>query len=683
MANKSVGLLTIAFGADLRGFDRAMKQAQRKISKFGKNMQRVGRDLSIGVTAPIIGAGVAAIKFASDTEESINKVDVAFGNASGQVKEFANTTLTAFGIAKQDALEMTALFGDMGTSLGFTQEDAAGMSQQLVGLAGDLSSFKNIDVATSQKALQGIFTGQTRSLQDLGINITKNALENSKYFISLNKNFSALTLQEKIMVRYNAVLEQTQNATGDFVRTQESFANQSRILQGQFKELAAEFGEIMLPTITALIIKIREAVSWFSGFSTETKKTIITVAGVLAVLGPMLIVVGKLTTGFVAIVPAIMAVGKAMLFLAANPVGIVITAVGALIGGFVWLIKSSSDTAMKVRNFFITMANGIIISINKAIDAINFLNPFEQVKHFKLFKLEAKKELEEVGKEAQKASDKVGEIAKNLPAASFDPTQVDMGEDSGGGATEDPLDAKKKEFQEQVTLYKNMLQESINADKENYLKGIIQKEDYLSRVKDAEENHLLLMKDLYAAYGEHILDIDRQILDGKIANMEEETTTTMNLKDALISAGESVANQMAQGAENMGAFAELAKGAIKDVIGGLIAQGVAAAVTSAMTSTAATGQVWLIPIVAKIASGLAKTAFNSLLPSFAEGGIVSKPMIAQVGDAPSGPEVIAPLDKLKSMMGDTKQEVEVVGRIAGDDIWLSNKKTGFNRFRSV
>ena len=175
MANKSVGLLTIAFGADLRGFDRAMKQAQRKISKFGKNMQRVGRDLSIGVTAPIIGAGVAAIKFASDTEESINKVDVAFGNASGQVKEFANTTLTAFGIAKQDALEMTALFGDMGTSLGFTQEDAAGMSQQLVGLAGDLSSFKNIDVATSQKALQGIFTGQTRSLQDLGINITKNA----------------------------------------------------------------------------------------------------------------------------------------------------------------------------------------------------------------------------------------------------------------------------------------------------------------------------------------------------------------------------------------------------------------------------------------------------------------------------------------------------------------------------
>ena len=58
-------------------------------------------------------------------------------------------------------------------------------------------------------------------------------------------------------------------------------------------------------------------------------------------------------------------------------------------------------------------------------------------------------------------------------------------------------------------------------------------------------------------------------------------------------------------------------------------------------------------------------------------------MLAQVGDAPSGPEVIAPLDKLKSMLGSNQQQIEVVGRIAGDDIWLSNRKTGFNRFRSV
>ena len=55
MANKSVGLLTIAFGADLRGFDKAMKKAQRSIKKFGTSMQRTGQTLTRSITIPVIG----------------------------------------------------------------------------------------------------------------------------------------------------------------------------------------------------------------------------------------------------------------------------------------------------------------------------------------------------------------------------------------------------------------------------------------------------------------------------------------------------------------------------------------------------------------------------------------------------------------------------------------------------
>ena len=659
MANKSVGLLTIAFGADLRGFDKALKKGLRSTQKFANNMKRTGQTITKSVTLPLIAfAGVSVkafdeqIKAETKLRTALGGSETAFQNLKKQAQELQKTTL--FG--DEATIEAAAFLGQLGL-----QEDAI---SQLLPLIQDFATAQNMQLGDAAKLVAKSVGSSTNALSRYGITIEGQVGTTDRLESATNALTTAFGGTAKAVAGEGlGAWVQLKNALGD---------------------VSEEFGKIILENLEPLKARLSEVAERLKNLSSEQKENILKWMKWIAIIGPAIVILGTVLSTLVSVVSGIRNLGLALMWLNANPIGAIITAIGAFITALVWLLTSSSDTARKVRNFFIIMANGIILSINKAIDAINFLNPFEQVKHFKLFKLEAKKELEEVGKEAQKASDKVGEIGKNLPTGGpTAPAQVDMGGGSEGGAKADPLDAKKKEFQEQVTLYKNMLQESINADKENYLNGLTNKEEYLSRVKDAEENHLLMMKDLYSAYGENILDIDRQILDGKIANMEEETTTTMNLKDALISAGESVANQMAQGAENMGAFAELAKGAIKDVIGGLIAQGVAAAVTSAMTSTAATGQVWLIPIVAKIASGLAKTAFNSLLPSFAEGGIVSKPMIAQVGDAPSGPEVIAPLDKLKSMMGDTKQEVEVVGRIAGDDIWLSNKKTGFNRFRSV
>lgn len=662
MANKSVGLLTIAFGADLRGFDKALKKGLRSTQKFANNMKRTGQTITKSVTLPLIAfAGVSVkafdeqIKAETKLRTALGGSETAFQNLKKQAQELQKVTL--FG--DEATIEAAAFLGQLGL-----QEDAI---SQLLPLIQDFATAQNMQLGDAAKLVAKSVGSSTNALSRYGITIEGQVGTTDRLESATNALTTAFGGTAKAVAGEGlGAWVQLKNALGD---------------------VSEEFGKIILENLEPLKARLSEVAERLKNLSAEQKENILKWMKWIAIIGPAIVILGTVLSTLVSVVSGIRNLGLALMWLNANPIGAIITAIGAFITALVWLLTSSSDTARKVRNFFIIMANGIIISINKAIDAINFLNPFEQVKHFKLFKLEAKKELEEVGKEAEKASKKVGDIGKNLPTVTTGGGNEgglgNVGGSGGGGAKADPLEEKKKEFQEQVTLYKNMLQESINADKENYLNGLTNKEEYLSRVKDAEENHLLLMKDLYAAYGEHILDIDRQILDGKIANMEEETTTTMNLKDALISAGESVANQMAQGAENMGAFAELAKGAIKDVIGGLIAQGVAAAVTSAMTSTAATGQVWLIPIVAKIASGLAKTAFNSLLPSFAEGGIVSKPMIAQVGDAPSGPEVIAPLDKLKSMMGDTKQEVEVVGRIAGDDIWLSNKKTGFNRFRSV
>ena len=132
-------------------------------------------------------------------------------------------------------------------------------------------------------------------------------------------------------------------------------------------------------------------------------------------------------------------------------------------------------------------------------------------------------------------------------------------------------------------------------------------------------------------------------------------------------------------------YAKVVKNSIRETIGALISQGIAAAVSNALKSTAINP--FLIPVVAGLAAGLARTAFNSLIPAFAEGGLVTGPTLGLVGEGvgtnASNPEVIAPLDRLKSMINGGNQQIEVYGRISGNDIFISNQRGGINRLRSV
>ena len=130
---------------------KTSKEMAESFNKIGEKSIRMGKKLAM----VSVGAGTAfgaMVNYASDTEEATNKVDVAFGKSSKEVKKFARNALTNFGIAKGSAMDMAALFGDMGTSMGLSQKEAAKMSTSLVGLAGDLASFKNIGIDQATQA---------------------------------------------------------------------------------------------------------------------------------------------------------------------------------------------------------------------------------------------------------------------------------------------------------------------------------------------------------------------------------------------------------------------------------------------------------------------------------------------------------------------------------------------------
>ncbi len=313
-----------------------------KLDKIGNKLTEIGKKLFVKTTLPIVLLGRSFVNAASDYQESLNKVDVAFGKTSESVKKFANSAGKSFGIDRGRALDMAAMFGDMATGMGISQEKAGGLATSLVGLAGDMASFKNIRVDEAQTALAAIFTGETESLKRLGIVMTQANLQQFALTHGIHKKIEKMKQAELVLLRYNYVVAMSKNSVGDFARTFDGFANQQRALASRWRDLSIQLGTILLPYALKFVLFLSKMIDKFQALSPATQKTILVIAGLVAILSPLLIIFGMMATGLGAvmaalaiIIPAAVAFGSALamigVIIAANPLGLFLAASAAII----------------------------------------------------------------------------------------------------------------------------------------------------------------------------------------------------------------------------------------------------------------------------------------------------------------------------------------------------------------
>lgn len=328
--------LKVLLSGDSKELDAALSRADKKLKDFGESAKRIGQTLSLSLTAPLAIAGGAAINLAKDFNESLNKVDVAFKASSYQVQAFAKTTLKSFGIAEGTALDMAALFGDMATSMGLSTKEAAGLSTQLVGLAGDLASFKNMNIEEVTTALNGIFTGETESLKRLGVVMTETNLKAFALANGFKKKYEEMSQGEKVMLRYQYVMNSTANAHGDFERTGGGVANQMRMLNEALKEVGNQFGQVMLPFVNKVVKALNGLISDLGNTSEATKTFIVILGGLAAAAGPVLYAIGAISGNIISgFTTAASAVKGLYAVIAANPFTAVIALVGTLSAAFI------------------------------------------------------------------------------------------------------------------------------------------------------------------------------------------------------------------------------------------------------------------------------------------------------------------------------------------------------------
>ena len=352
MANLDLATLSVLITADgnqarqeMASVGEASSQQAQKVKndwkETGEALTSLGKTLSLSISAPLTAAGVASVKLASDLTETLGKTEIVFGNLSDTVIAWSETSVESMGLAQETALNMASTYGDLGTAMGLSVDEAANMSMSLVKLGADMASFKNISIERANVALQAVYTGETESLKAMGIVMTEANLEQFAMAQGCEKTYKSMSQTEKVMLRYKYVMSMTTNAQGDFVRTGDSLANQSRKLGENIKQLGASFGKTLEPSITSAINTINGLVSWISGLDDEVKRVIITGAEIVAAVPVIITAIG----GVITVVDKLKA---AFVGLMANPVAAWITGITVAITALVAIGSAMSGVSQEI-----------------------------------------------------------------------------------------------------------------------------------------------------------------------------------------------------------------------------------------------------------------------------------------------------------------------------------------------
>ena len=260
----NVGAVDFELLLNSNPFNKGIQNAGNTIQKSGIEgmLGKIGKAaLAAFSVKAVVDFTKQCLELGSNLAEVQNVVDVTFGNLNTQVDEFAKNAIDQFGLGQTVTKKYVGTYGAMAKAFDFNNQAALEMSETLTGLVGDVASFYNLSSDEAFTKLKSVFTGETETLKDLGIVMTQTALDQYALENGFGKTTSAMTEQEKTALRYQFVLDKLSLAQGDFARTSDSWANQTRVLSLRFDELKATLGQGFINLFTPIVQGINWVIS--------------------------------------------------------------------------------------------------------------------------------------------------------------------------------------------------------------------------------------------------------------------------------------------------------------------------------------------------------------------------------------------------------------------------------------
>jgi hypothetical protein len=612
-----------------KGVERAVKEFQSLTSSADKTafaLKKMALPAAAALGAIAIG-GYKAAQSASDLNETINKTNVIFGEASQELQKFASTASKSLGMATQEALDFAASFGGLGKMAGKTGSDLAAFSTDLVSLTADMASFNNANPAEVAIALGAALRGESEPIRRFNVLINDAAVKAEAMSMGLYKGTGDLNQQAKVLATHSLILKQTTDQQGDFNNTIDSAANQQKILTATIKDATTKIGQAFLPVlenVLPVLVNFGLAAERNSGLIAAMATALAILAGAIVAANVAMTVwkgISIITTGVnYALAASFTAVQIAT--------GIGILAVAAGTAAFIAYQKSMKGVRAE--------ADALKNSTNNLSGAFvgPQLSPDEMAKRTKAFN--------DLGNSNKGAAKEVESFAKALK----DKLSEALSDAKGA------LDDAKTAFNDFATTVADGLKSAFSfadaqdAGKETgggFLQGLRDQVagiiGYTKKVDDLLTMGLSqdALTQVLAAGQDAGTAIADQLIAGGSAAITETNALVESTNAAAGKVGLNAAAKWYQaGIDSATAIVNGIQGELDKLTPKLMAKMDAIAAKMKRTVTI---DVYVNERYNKIATSLG-------IPAMAQGGIVNKPTLALIGEA--GPEAVVPLSKMNA-----------------------------------
>ena len=611
--------LSVKLSLNDKQFQSSLKKATRRLKKFGSSMKRTGQTMTRSLTMPVIAFGAVAIKAFDEQIKAETKLRTSLKGNEEAFKSLKN---------QAQELQKVTLFGDEATM------EAQGFLAQL-GL-NEAAILKLTPLIQDFATAQGVGLGDAAKLVAKSVGSSTNAL--SRYGIQIEGEVGTVE-------RLNSAVNALSTAFGGQAEAISKEGLGPLIqMKNRLGDIFEEIGEKLIPIVVKFGEKLMVFFNGFSNLDSKTQEIIIGIALLTATLGPLLIVLGSIAIAIAGISAPVLATVAAVTALAAAIVFITDNweALKERFSDISWWKNALID----MLQFFIDINpfNVILVSFNKLLTSVGkdpFDNPFDSIK-------DGLEELKVETKEYENDFNDFGTSIKNslekvLPLIAKFNKGIGLG--SGGG--------KKKGagIVQDFTSFDNRV---VPEQGFSLLAPITQEQ--LDKISQAVELHKKL-----------------------ITQQESLAELNQSMTSAFSSFGQTMQGVFAQALQSSDGFFKALIDGSKQAFKAFVAQLIAMVAMKAIMTALGFGSL-------DLAASAGSSALLGMI-GLADGGLATGPTVAMVGEGRgttmSNPEVIAPLDKLKSMIGESGGgNVQVFGTIKGSDILLSSDRAKNNRNRT-
>jgi len=238
------------------------------LSGFSDKLKGFGAGLVAAFGIHEIGGAIKdTIGLASDLNEALSKNTVVFGAGADQIAAAAKDAYKTVGLSEKAYNELAGTVGVLGKAAGKTGDDLGDFGNEVLQRAADIGSFNNAATSDVIEAWGAAMRGEMEPMRRFGVLLDDNALRTQALSMGLVKNVKdALTPQQKALAANALILKQTSDAAGDFARTSDGLANKQRILKAQIENVKTEIGKRLLPVFSSVVgfisSKLGPAIAW-------------------------------------------------------------------------------------------------------------------------------------------------------------------------------------------------------------------------------------------------------------------------------------------------------------------------------------------------------------------------------------------------------------------------------------